>query len=109
MLLLVIDGLGEFEIDCIWCNGQGWFEGGSFKDNVYLMVNFGFGVECYFLEWWSFFVQLVYQYFVYYFKNIDGLGLNNDWINLLLVLIGICVCLKQFGVFCDDCLLIFFF
>lgn len=90
----VTDGPGESEIDRIRRNGQGWFEGGSFKDNAYLTVNFGFGAERYFSERWSLFVQPVYQHSVHYFKNIDGLGPNNDRINSLSVLIGTRVRLK---------------
>lgn len=85
---------GESEIDRIRRNGQGWFEGGNFKDNAYLTLNFGFGAERYFSERWSLFVQPVYQHSVHYFKNIDGLGPNNDRINSLSVLIGTRVRLK---------------
>jgi hypothetical protein len=85
---------GESEIDRIRRNGQGWFEGGKFKDNAYLTLNFGFGAERYFSERWSLFVQPVYQHSVHYFKNIDGLGPNNDRINSLSVLIGTRVRLK---------------
>lgn len=91
----VTDGPGgESEIDRIRRNGQGWFEGGNFKDNAYLTLNFGFGAERYFSERWSLFVQPVYQHSVHYFKNVDGLGPNNDRINSLSVLIGTRVRLK---------------
>ena len=91
----VTDGPGEeSEIDRIRRNGQGWFEGGDFEDNAYLTLNFGFGAERYFSERWSLFVQPVYQHSVHYFKNVDGLGPNNDRINSLSVLIGTRVRLK---------------
>ncbi len=91
----VTDGPGEeSEIDRIRRDGQGWLEGGDFEDNAYLTLNFGFGAERYFSERWSLFVQPVYQHSVHYFKNVDGLGPNNDRINSLSVLIGTRVRLK---------------
>jgi hypothetical protein len=90
----VTDGGGESEIDRIRRNGKGWLESGSFEDNAYLTFNMGFGAERYFSERWSLFVQPVYQHSVHYFKNIDGLGPNNDQINSLSVLFGTRVRLK---------------
>ena len=78
----------EKAIDRIRQNGVGWFEGGSFDDNAYLTANFGFGVERHMTERWSLFAQPVYQHSFYYFKNIDGLGPNNDRINSLSLLFG---------------------
>jgi hypothetical protein len=78
----------EKAIDRIRQNGVGWFEGGSFEDNAYLTANFGFGAERFLTERWSLFAQPVYQYSFHYFKNIDGLGLNNDRINSLSVFFG---------------------
>lgn len=89
------DGGGESEIDRIRRDGQGWLEGGSFKDNSYLTLNLGFGAERYFSERWSLFVQPFYQHSIHYFKNIDGLGPNNDRINSLSVLFGTRVRLRR--------------
>lgn len=84
----VTDGGGESEIDRIRRNGKGWLEDGSFEDNAYITLNFGFGAERYFSERWSLFVQPVYQHSVHYFKGTDGLGPNNDRINSFSVLFG---------------------
>lgn len=84
----------ENAIDRIRQDGVGWFEGGSFKDNAYFTANLGFGVERFISGRWSLFAQPVYQYSFHYFKNINGLGPNNDRINSMSVLFGTRVRIK---------------
>ncbi len=71
----------------------GWFEGGAFSENSYISANFGLGLERYFTERWSMFLQPTYQHAFGYFS--EGLGPTEDHIHTMSILTGIRVRLKQ--------------
>lgn len=75
------DPLDIFEQD------EGLIEGGSFGDNASLYFNGGFGVERFFLDGSSLFLQPTYQRAVFYFGG-DGLGPLNDRIHSATVRMG---------------------
>lgn len=56
---------------------QGFFEGGSFRENSYLTANLGFGLERKFTYRWSLYFQPVYQHHFLF----EGIGPNKDRIN----------------------------
>ncbi|MEO1516051.1 MAG: hypothetical protein AAFV95_13595 [Bacteroidota bacterium] len=77
------NGTGQLED-----NGyKGFFENGRLKDNIYFTANLGVGVERYFNQRWSIFVQPVYQH--QFLSTGDGFGPNNDRLNSFSTYIGV--------------------
>ncbi len=66
---------------------EGWLEGGSFRDNGYLTVNFGMSFEREISDRWIFFVQPTYQHTAIMFGK--GIGPENDRIQTLSLFSGI--------------------
>lgn len=66
---------------------EGWFEGGSFKENSYVTANLGLGLERYFSERWGLFFQPTYHQSIGYFSN--GLGPNRDRIHTMSLWTGV--------------------
>jgi hypothetical protein len=65
----------------------GVLQGGSFRNNSYVTMNMGIGIERKFLEGWSLFVQPSYQHSVLYFSR--GLGPELDRIHTFSIFSGI--------------------
>jgi hypothetical protein len=65
----------------------GLLQGGSFRDNSFVTLNLGIGLERKFLDGWSWFVQPAYQHSVVYFSR--GLGPEQDRIHTFSVFSGI--------------------
>jgi len=63
---------------------DGFFEGGSMRDNSYFTMNVGAGAERYFSSRWSLFVQPVYQHSLFS----KGLGPNKDRMNTISIFLG---------------------
>lgn len=68
-------------------NRYGWFEGGSFRDNSFVTLDLGMGVERYFSERWSMFVQPTYMHNLGIFTG--GMGPTHDRIHSLSILTGV--------------------
>lgn len=66
---------------------EGWLQGGSFKDNGYLTVNFGMSFERELTDRWSIFVQPTYQHTGVMFGK--GIGPDYDRIQTLSLFSGI--------------------
>jgi len=66
---------------------EGWLEGGSFKDNGYLTVNFGMSLERELSDRWTIFVQPTYQHTAVMFGK--GIGPDFDRIQTLSLFSGI--------------------
>ncbi len=65
---------------------DGWFEGGTFKENSYYTANIGLSVERFLTPQWSIFVQPTYYHQLKPLSN--GLGPNYDRIHTLSILAG---------------------
>lgn len=68
----------------------GAFEGGSFKKNLFMTANLGFGMERYVTPRWSVFIQPTYQHSL----NKGGLGPNNVRIHTMSLSLGTRATLK---------------
>ncbi len=70
---------------------DGWLEGGPFKENSYISLNFGAGVERYISTRFSAFVQPTYQYSFDYLRNVlsSEIGPDRDKINTMSIYTGI--------------------
>lgn len=66
---------------------EGWLEGGSFKDNGYLTINFGMSFERELSDRWTIFVQPTYQHTGIMFGK--GIGPDYDRIQTLSLFSGI--------------------
>lgn len=72
---------------------NGWFEGGTFRDNSYLTGNLGFGLEHFVTTRWSVFAQPTYQHALNFFQQ--GLGATHDRISTMSIYSGIRVRLER--------------
>ncbi|MEN0003372.1 MAG: outer membrane beta-barrel protein [Bacteroidota bacterium] len=78
------NGRSTFDQDNL---SKGWFEGGTFEENVYLTGSVGVGVEHYLSTGWSIFAQPTYYRSINYFRH--GIGPNRDRIHTISLLMGV--------------------
>ncbi|NRB64171.1 MAG: hypothetical protein HRU40_14295, partial [Saprospiraceae bacterium] len=70
-----------------FANRYGWFEGGSFRDNSFVTLNLGFGLERIFSKRTSLFIQPTYAHNLGYFSA--GMGPTRDRIHSMSVYSGV--------------------